>query len=91
MVCIKVREKLKRSISGMLDINGGNDVEIVAKIENRSGVDNVIDSCQNCSDDPGVGSPYVEVPAVQKELTRIWRMMGKPAVTATEMQRSMLQ
>ena len=84
-------------IRNLLDTNGGNDIEIIAKIENRSGVDNVVEICENCSGvmiargDLGVEIPYVEVPAVQKKLTRICRMMGKRVITATEMLESMIQ
>ena len=84
-------------IRNLLDANGGNDIEIVAKIENRAGVDNVVEICENCSGvmiargDLGVEIPYVEVPAVQKKLTRICRMMGKRVITATEMLESMIQ
>ena len=84
-------------IRKLLDDNGGNDIEIVAKIENRAGVDNVVEICQNCGGimiargDLGVEIPYVEVPAVQKKLTRICRMMGKRVITATEMLESMIQ
>ena len=84
-------------IRNLLDANGGNDIEVVAKIENRAGVDNVVEICQNCGGimiargDLGVEIPYVEVPAVQKKLTRICRMMGKRVITATEMLESMIQ
>ena len=84
-------------IRELLDANGGSDIEIVAKIENRAGVDNVEEICKNCSGvmiargDLGVEIPYVEVPAVQKKLTRICRMMGKRVITATEMLESMIQ
>jgi len=83
-------------IRQLLDANGGNDIEIIAKIENRSGVDNVEEICAECSGvmiargDLGVEIPYVEVPAVQKKLTRICRMMGKRVITATEMLESMI-
>ena len=81
----------------LLDANGGSDIEIVAKIENRAGVDNVVEICENCSGvmiargDLGVEIPYVEVPAVQKKLTKVCRMMGKRVITATEMLESMIQ
>ena len=81
----------------LLDDNGGSDIEIVAKIENRAGVDNVESICENCSGvmiargDLGVEIPYVEVPSVQKKLTRICRMLGKRVITATEMLESMIQ
>ena len=86
-----------KDVRELLDANGGSDIEIVAKIENRSGVDNVVEICENCSGvmiargDLGVEIPYVEVPAVQKKLTRICRMMGKRVITATEMLESMIQ
>lgn len=83
-------------IQQLLDANGGSDIEIVAKIENRSGVDNVEEICSVCSGimiargDLGVEIPYVEVPTVQKKLTRKCRMLGKRVITATEMLESMI-
>ena len=80
-----------------LDDNGGEDIEIIAKIENRSGVDHVEEICEICSGimiargDLGVEIPYVEVPVVQKQLTRKCRMLGKRVITATEMLESMIQ
>ena len=84
-------------IRSLLDENGGNDIEIIAKIENRAGVDNVVEICENCGGimiargDLGVEIPFVEVPAVQKKLTKVCRMMGKRVITATEMLESMIQ
>ena len=84
-------------IRKLLDENGGEDIEIVAKIENRSGVDNVEEICSVCGGimiargDLGVEIPYVEVPSVQKKLTRMGRMLGKRVITATEMLESMIQ
>ena len=78
-----------------LDQNGGQEIDIIAKIENRSGVDNVEDICSACGGimiargDLGVEIPYVEVPSVQKKLTRMCRMLGKRVITATEMLESM--
>ena len=86
-----------KDIRKLLDENGGADIEIIAKIENQSGVDNVVEICENCGGvmiargDLGVEIPFVEVPAVQKKLTRICRMMGKRVITATEMLESMIQ
>ena len=83
-------------VRNLLDENGGQDIEIVAKIENQAGVDNVVEICENCSGvmiargDLGVEIPFVEVPAVQKKLTKICRMMGKRVITATEMLESMI-
>ena len=84
-------------IRKLLDDNGGSDIEIIAKIENRAGVDNVEDICSECSGvmiargDLGVEIPFVEVPSVQKKLTRVCRMLGKRVITATEMLESMIQ
>ena len=84
-------------IRQLLDENNGSDIEIIAKIENRAGVDNVEDICSVCSGvmiargDLGVEIPFVEVPAVQKKLTRVCRMLGKRVITATEMLESMIQ
>ena len=86
-----------RDLRKFLDDNGGEDIEIVAKIENRSGVDHVEEICEICGGimiargDLGVEIPFVEVPAVQKELTRKCRMLGKRVITATEMLESMIQ
>jgi len=83
-------------IRALLDANGGEDIEIVAKIENRAGVDNVEEICEVCGGimiargDLGVEIPFVEVPAVQKKLTRKCRMLGKRVITATEMLESMI-
>ena len=86
-----------QDIRDLLDSNGGNDIEIIAKIENQAGVDNVVDICDVAGGimiargDLGVEIPFVEVPAVQKKLTRQCRMLGKRVITATEMLESMIQ
>ena len=84
-------------IRSLLDSNGGEDIEIIAKIENQAGVDNVEEICSACGGimiargDLGVEIPFVEVPEVQKSLTRKCRMLGKRVITATEMLESMIQ
>jgi pyruvate kinase len=83
-------------VRNLLDENGGQDIEIVAKIENQAGVDNVVEICENCSGvmiargDLGVEIPFVEVPSVQKYLISKCRMLGKRVITATEMLESMI-
>ena len=85
-----------QDIRKLLDENGGEDIEIIAKIENQSGVDNIEEICQECSGimiargDLGVEIPFVKVPAVQKKLTSVCRMLGKRVITATEMLESMI-
>ncbi len=83
-------------LQDFLNVNGGDKIEIIAKIENRSGVDNVIDILEACEGimiargDLGVEIPFVEVPAVQKQLIRKCRTLGKRCITATEMLESMI-
>ena len=79
-----------------LDANGGSDIDIVAKIENRSGVDNIEQICKLCEGimiargDLGVEIPFVEVPSIQKFLISKCRLLGKRVITATEMLESMI-
>ena len=79
-----------------LNTHGGKDIDIIAKIENRSGVDNIEEICEVCEGimiargDLGVEIPFVEVPAVQKLLISKCRMLGKRVITATEMLESMI-
>ncbi len=76
--------------------NGGCEIGIVAKIENRTGVDNIVEICEECEGimvargDLGVEIPFKELPAVQKKLITACRMMGKRVITATEMLESMI-
>ena len=77
-------------------LQGGEDIEIIAKIENQSGVDNVEDICQVAGGimiargDLGVEIPFVQLPDVQKRLSKTCRMLGKRVITATEMLESMI-
>ena len=86
-------EDLKR----FLKENGGGDIDVIAKIENRAGVDNIEEICQVCDGimvargDLGVEIPFVEVPAIQKFLINKCRLLGKRVITATEMLESMIQ
>lgn len=74
----------------------GEDVTLIAKIENRAGIDNIDEICEMCDGimiargDLGVEIPFAELPAVQKKLTTKCRLIGKRVITATEMLESMI-
>ena len=79
-----------------LHANGGDNIELIAKIENRAGIENIEEICQECSGimigrgDLGVEVPLEELPAIQKHLITKCRMLGKRVITATEMLESMI-
>lgn len=85
-----------RAVRNFLNENGGEGIDIIAKIENRAGVDNIEDICKVADGvmvargDLGVEIPFVEVPAIQKYLIKKCRLLGKRVITATEMLESMI-
>ncbi len=86
-----------QDLRAFLDANGGQDIDIIAKIENRSGVDNaqaILDYCDGimvARGDLGVEIPYEELPPIQKQLIRTCLKRGKIVITATEMLESMTE
>lgn len=84
------------TIKELLKKHGGENIELIAKIENRSGIDNIEDICAECSGvmigrgDMGVEIPFEELPAIQKQIITKCRMLGKRVITATEMLESMI-
>ncbi|HIQ69159.1 MAG TPA: pyruvate kinase [Candidatus Avoscillospira stercorigallinarum] len=84
------------AVHEFLRANGGDDIALIAKIENQPGVDNIEEICSKCEGimigrgDMGVEIPFEELPAIQKQLITKCRMMGKRVITATEMLESMI-
>lgn len=76
--------------------HGCTDIELIAKIENRAGVDDIKSICEECSGimigrgDMGVEIPFEELPAIQKKIITMCRLLGKRVITATEMLESMI-
>ena len=90
----------KQDIADLKDFlaaNGGSSIDVIAKIENRAGVDNIEQICEVCEGimvargDLGVEVPFAELPAIQKQLITSCRLLGKRVITATEMLESMIQ
>ena len=83
-------------LKAFLKANGGEDIGIIAKIENRTGIVNIEEIGSECDGimigrgDLGVEIPFTELPAVQKYLITKCRLMGKRVITATEMLESMI-
>lgn len=84
-----------KDLREFLNSNGGEGIDIIAKIENRAGVDNIEEICEFADGimvargDLGVEIPFVELPHIQKYLIKKCRLLGKRVITATEMLESM--
>ena len=85
-----------QDLRDFLDANGGQDIELIAKIENRAGVENIDEICELADGvmvargDLGVEIPFMEVPAIQKFLIDKCRLLGRRVITATEMLETMI-
>lgn len=84
------------AVANFMDENGAEGIGLIAKIENRSGIDNIESICEKCEGimigrgDMGVEIPYEQLPAIQKKLITKCRLLGKRVITATEMLESMI-
>ncbi len=73
------------------------EIEIIAKIESRGGVNNlneILDVCDGvmvARGDLGVEVPFEELPSIQKTIINSCRIRGKRSITATEMLESMIK
>lgn len=92
---VSTRDDIK-SVREFLAQNGGENIGIIAKIENRNGVDNIEEICEECDGimiargDLGVEVPFAELPSIQKYIITKCRLLGKRVITATEMLESMI-
>jgi pyruvate kinase len=90
---IQVAEEVNRMREIL--IAKGVDIPIIAKIENRAGINNlesivaVSDGIMVARGDMGVELPMADVPSMQKKIIRITVSNGKPVITATQMLASM--
>lgn len=83
------------AIQAILDLRR-SPIKIIAKIENREGVDNlesILDVAYGvmvARGDLGIEIPAEEVPGVQKEMIKTCIRRIKPVITATQMMQSMI-
>ena len=93
---VSVKQDLVDVHNLLKSLGKDNTVELIAKIENQSGYDNIDAICTVCDGvmvargDMGVEVAFELLPAMQKDMIYRCRMLGKRVITATEMLESMI-
>lgn len=91
--CRKAEDMIE--LRTLLNENGGKDIGIIAKIENKEGVENLTEILRNVEGimvargDLGVEVPFEQLPQIQKHLIKEATRHSKVVVTATQMLESM--
>lgn len=86
-----------KKLRKLLNVNGGERIKIIAKIENGSGIKNldqildIADGAMVARGDMGVEIPFDQLPAIQKNIIKTCYNKGRIVVTATQMLESMTE
>jgi pyruvate kinase len=86
-----------KTMRNFVDENNGTEIKIIAKIENRDGVNNIMDIVRVADGimiargDMGVEIPFEEIPGIQKDIINKCYRLSKPVITATQMLDSMIR
>lgn len=80
----------------VLDDNGGKDIQIITKVENVEGLQNMeiivntADAQMIARGDMATETDFTEPPVMQKKFIKLSNRANKPAITATQMLESMM-
>lgn len=84
-----------KEVKEYLKAHGGSDIALIAKIENKEGIDNLddimnyVEGVMVARGDLGVEIPIEKIPTIQKQMIRKVHLAGKRVITATEMLETM--
>lgn len=83
-------------VKDLLHKNNATGIQLISKIENREGVNNIETILEECDGamvargDMGVEIPFEELPNIQKSIIKLCYKSGKKVITATQMLESMI-